>query len=112
MLHLLTGLPIGETLSFGDDQPWNADQADETYRDLLAQAGLDWVVDDPGGLDGRYTARLQLLDATEACNWRGDWYHPRLPPHGAAGARRGGPGRDGAGERTAATTTPTKPGAP
>ena len=65
MLHLLGGKVIDPMYSFGENDPWNADQADTAYRDLLARPAVDVVVHDPGGLDARYTGRLRrLLDTT------------------------------------------------
>jgi hypothetical protein len=65
MLCLLSGRRIEPMRSFGLNQPWNAAQAEATYRDLLSKPAVDWVVFDPGGLDRRYTRRLRdLLDAT------------------------------------------------
>ncbi len=65
MLHLLSGKLIDPMYDFGVNNPWNADQADAAYRDLLARPAVDVVVCDPGGLDSRYTGRLRrLLDTT------------------------------------------------
>jgi hypothetical protein len=65
MLHLLGGKVIDPMYSFGENDPWNADQADTAYRDLLARPAVNVVVHDPGGLDERYTGRLmRLLDTT------------------------------------------------
>jgi hypothetical protein len=65
MLHLLSGKLIDPMYDFGVNNPWNADQAGTAYRDLLSRPAVDVVVDDPGGLDERYTGRLRrLLDTT------------------------------------------------
>jgi hypothetical protein len=65
MLHLLSGKVIDPMYDFGVNNPWNAEQADTAYRDLLARPAVDVVVHDPGGLDERYTGRLmRLLDTT------------------------------------------------
>jgi 4-amino-4-deoxy-L-arabinose transferase-like glycosyltransferase len=65
MLHLLGGKVIDPMYDFGVNNPWNAEQADTAYRDLLAKPAVDVVVDDPGGLDARYTGCLmRLLDTT------------------------------------------------
>jgi len=65
MLHLLSGKLIDPMYDFGLNNPWNAEQADEAYRDLLARPAADVVVHDPGGLNARYTDRLtRLLDTT------------------------------------------------
>jgi hypothetical protein len=65
MLHLLCGKVVDPLYSFGENDPWNAEQADVAYRDLLARPAVDVVVHDPGGLDARYTGRLRrLLDTT------------------------------------------------
>jgi hypothetical protein len=65
MLHLLGGKVIDPMYDFGVNNPWNAEQADTAYRDLLARPAVDVVVHDPGGLDARYTGCLmRLLDTT------------------------------------------------
>ena len=65
MLHLLSGKLIDPMYDFGVNNPWNAEQADTAYRDLLARPAVDVVLDAPGGLDARYTSRLRrLLDTT------------------------------------------------
>lgn len=65
MLHLLSGKVIDPLYSFGVNNPWNAAQADEVYRDLLARPAVDVVIHDPGGLDARYADRMtELLDTT------------------------------------------------
>ena len=113
MLHFLTRLPIGETLSFGDVQPWNAAQADETYR-VLAHSPFDWLVFDPGVQDARYTTRLaELLDATGGLDLA--WRHGiiriyrRTGPLTPGGA---GPAASAPANAPTATTKPTESGAP
>jgi len=65
MLHLLSGKLIDPFYSFGVNNPWNAEQADAVYRDLLARPEVDVVIHDPGGLDARYADRMtELLDTT------------------------------------------------
>ncbi len=61
MLHLLSGKVIDPMYDFGVNNPWNAEQADTAYRDLLARPAVNVVVHDPGGLDERYTDRLRRL---------------------------------------------------
>jgi 4-amino-4-deoxy-L-arabinose transferase-like glycosyltransferase len=112
-LSFLSGKVIDSLHSSGLNDPWNAEQAEITYRDLLSRKSADWVIDDPGGLDRRYTVRLAyLLDTTAGLELYDRIGRTRIYRRTGELARATTPATAVAPATSSAPAASTKPGAP